>query len=252
MDPKIALITGAAKRVGAAIARELAQSGWSVAIHCHHSQVEAQCLVDDIKGRGGKAVLVTSDLTTLEGMTTTITQVIDCLGIPTLLVNNASLFEPDDIRTLTSDLFDRHMGIHVKAPLFLSKAFAAALPGGKKGHIVNIIDQRVLKPTPQFYSYSLSKAALWYATQTMAQAFAPHIRVNAIAPGPALASERQTTADFAKQSEAVILGRGPDLLEFAATIHWLVETSSVTGQLIALDGGQHLAWETPDVVGIDE
>ncbi len=149
-------------------------------------------------------------------------------------------------------MFDRHFDLHVKAPSFLAQDFAAQLPQDEEGLIVNIIDERVWKLTPRFYSYTLSKAALWAATRTMAQTFAPRIRVNAIGPGPTLPNARQTAQDFARQSEGLLLRRGPDLSEFGATIRYLWTAKSVTGQMIALDGGQHLAWETRELLGIAE
>ena len=163
------------------------------------------------------------------------------------------MFQDDDVRDFNEELFDKHFAIHLKAPAILAEAMAAAnLPDDREGLIVNIIDQRVWKLTPRFFSYTLSKAALWTATQTMAQALAPRIRVNAIGPGPTLANERQKADDFARQAGAVPLERGPELAEFGATIRYLHDTRSVTGQMIALDGGQHLAWETPDVVNVGE
>jgi NAD(P)-dependent dehydrogenase (short-subunit alcohol dehydrogenase family) len=149
-------------------------------------------------------------------------------------------------------LFDRHFDVHVKAPSFLAEAFSKQLAADTDGLIVNIIDERVWKLTPRFYSYTLSKAALWAATRTMAQTFAPRIRVNAIGPGPTLPNTRQTPDDFARQSQNLLLKRGPDLSEFGATIRYLWSAKSVTGQMIALDGGQHLAWETPELSGIPE
>jgi NAD(P)-dependent dehydrogenase (short-subunit alcohol dehydrogenase family) len=174
------------------------------------------------------------------------------LGPLSLLVNNASVFEDDAADALEEELFDRHFALHVKAPSFLAQDFAAQLPNGAEGLIVNIIDERVWKLTPRFYSYTLSKAALWAATRTMAQTFAPRIRVNAIGPGPTLPNSRQTETDFQKQSAGLLLGKGPDLSEFGATIRYLWQAKSVTGQMIALDGGQHLAWETRDLAGIAE
>ena len=148
--------------------------------------------------------------------------------------------------------WDRHFAIHLKAPVLLAREFARALPADREGLIVNIIDQRVWRPTPRYFSYALSKSALWDATVTMAQALAPRVRVNAIGPGPTIKSARQDDADFQRQVDALLLKRGPVLLEFGATIRYLWEARSVTGQMIALDGGQHLAWRTPDVTGMAE
>jgi NAD(P)-dependent dehydrogenase (short-subunit alcohol dehydrogenase family) len=181
-----------------------------------------------------------------------VTEAAGALGPLRLLVNNASLFEDDTIADFDWNGWDRHFAIHLKAPALLARDFAAQLPPGAEGLIVNIIDQRVWRPTPHYFSYTLSKSALWAATRTMAQALAPNIRVNAIGPGPAYASVRQQPADFQAQIDALILRRGPALAEFGATIRYLWEARSVTGQMIALDGGQHLAWQTPDIAGITE
>jgi NAD(P)-dependent dehydrogenase (short-subunit alcohol dehydrogenase family) len=169
-----------------------------------------------------------------------------------LLVNNASVFEDDDAADFDWEQWERHFAVHLKAPVLLTRTLAEALPADQDGLVVNIVDQRVWRPTPRFFSYTLSKSALWTATRTMAQAFAPRLRVNAIGPGPTLKNERQDEADFAAQVDALILKRGPDLDEFGLTIRYLWKARSVTGQMIALDGGQHLAWETPDVAGVAE
>jgi NAD(P)-dependent dehydrogenase (short-subunit alcohol dehydrogenase family) len=169
------------------------------------------------------------------------------LGSLTLLVNSAALFESDDVGRLNRADWDRQLAVNLAAPVFLAEAFAAQLAAPAEGNIVNIIDQRAWKPTPLFFSYQIAKSALWTATRTLAQALAPRIRVNAIGPGPALKSPRQSEADFRKQTAAVPLGHGPEIGEFGRTVRYFVEARAVTGQMIALDGGQHLAWRTPDV-----
>lgn len=248
----VTLITGGAKRIGSHIAQDLAARGYPVIIHCNHSVTQAEELAQQIRHRGGKAAIVCADLSDHAQVATLIEQVQRHFGHVELLINNASLFEDDRIGTLTNDLWDRHFAVHVKAPVFLAQAMAEALPEGKHGLIINITDQRVWKLNPHFISYTLSKTALWTATRTLAQALAPVIRVNAIAPGPTLPSERQNPEDFQQQVDAVLLKKAPSLDEFAATIDYLWNTRSVTGQMIALDGGQHLAWETPDITGISE
>ena len=247
-----ALVTGGSKRIGKAIAEDLAAHGFAIAIHCNGSRSDADALALQIVGSGGEAVVFNADLTRLSDVRQLIPAVADKLGPVSLLVNNASVFEDDAADALDEELFDRHFALHVKAPSFLAQDFAAQLPDGAEGLIVNIIDERVWKLTPRFYSYTLSKAALWTATRTMAQSFAPRIRVNAIGPGPTLPNSRQTQADFQQQSAGLLLGKGPDLSEFGATIRYLWAAKSVTGQMIALDGGQHLAWETKDLAGIAE
>ena len=247
-----ALITGAAKRIGRAIAEDLAANGYAVAIHANSSFAEAEALAGSLRDSGADAFAIQADLCNADALSGLIAQATDLAGPIDLLVNNASVFEHDAMGELTEDVWDKHFDIHVKAPAFLAQAFAAALPSGKNGLIVNMIDQRVWRPTPLFFSYTLSKSALWTATRTMAQALAPHIRVNAIGLGPTLRSARQSEEDFALQQEAVPLQHGAALAEIGATIRYLAENGSITGQMIALDGGQHLAWETPDVAGIAE
>jgi len=247
-----ALVTGGAKRIGKAIVEDLAAHGFAVAIHCNRSLAEADALAAQIKAAGGRAAVVGADLTDMEAVGDLIGRAEAALGPVSLLVNNASLFEDDTVQHFDWAAWDRHFAVHVKAPTLLAQNFAQALPEGKEGLVVNIIDQRVWRPTPRYFSYALSKSTLWAATQVMAQALAPHIRVNAIGPGPTLKNAHQHDSDFAAQVESLILERGPELPEFGATIRYLWAARSVTGQMIALDGGQHLAWQTPDVTGIAE
>lgn len=249
---RTALITGGARRIGAAITSDLAAKGFSTAIHCNGSRDEAEALAARIRDEGGLAVVLQADLTDMnaaEGLLERATQLVGPIG---LLVNSASVFEDDSVADFTWEVWNRHFDLHVKAPIMLARRFAEALPESLSGLVINIVDQRVLRPNPRFFSYALSKSALWDATRTMAQALAPRIRVNAIGPGPALPNVRQSDADFERQVAGLILGRGPELGEFGATVRYLFETLSVTGQMIAIDGGQHLAWQTPDVTGMRE
>lgn len=248
---RTALVTGGAKRIGAAIATDLAEQGFSVAIHCHHSREEAESLADNIRLDGGKAVTVQGDLTDEGACRKLLADARDAIGPVDLLVNNASLFEPDSGDNPDMELWDRHFAIHLKAPVLLTGELARQHEL-ENGLAVNLIDQRVWALTPHFFSYTLSKSALWTATQTLAQSLAPKIRVNGIGPGPTLPNERQTSADLDRQVSALLLERGPSLADFGRTIRYLYETDSITGQMIALDGGQHLAWETPDVTGMRE
>ncbi len=248
----VALVTGGARRIGRAIVEDLCAHGFNAAVHYHGSRDEADELRAQMGDLGARVELFEADLAHAAACKVLFADVLAAFGKVDLLVNNASVFEDDSIGRLDEDLFDRHFAVHVKAPSFLTEAFAEALDRSKDGLVVNIIDERVWRLTPNFYSYTLSKAALWAATQTMAQALAPRIRVNAIGPGPTLRNSRQSEADFARQALSVLLQRGPDLSEFGATIRFLLGAKSVTGQMIALDGGQHLAWETPDVAGIAE
>ena len=249
---KTALITGGAARIGGAIVRDLADHDFAIAIHAKTSIGEAEGLAREIRSQGGTAVAVSGDLTAGEDCRKIFARAVSEVGPIGLLVNNASIFEDDSVEALDEAVFDRHFAMHVKAPSILAGEFARRLPQENNGLVINIIDQRVWALTPRFYSYTLSKAALWTATQTLAQALAPRIRVNAIGPGPTLQSAAQTEKDFAAQVEGLILKRGPVLTEFGQTIRFLFDTPSITGQMIALDGGQHLAWQTPDIAEIKE
>lgn len=244
---KTALVTGGAKRIGKAIVEDLAAHGFAVAIHANASAEEAEALAATILARGQQAAVVQCDLSDCVATARLVAAARAAVGPLDLLVNNASLFQPDTVGEFDDALWDRHFSVHVKAPSILARDFVRQLPPGSTGSIVNIIDQRVWNPTPRYYSYTLSKSALWMATRTMAQSFAPDVRVNAIGPGPSLPNERQDDAAFQAQVEGLILRRGPDLGEFGRTVRFLFDTPSITGQMIALDGGQHLAWETPDV-----
>lgn len=248
----VALITGGARRIGRAIVLDLAAHGHPVVIHCNHSHAEADGLVAEIIKNGGKAAVAKADLSDAEATERLVEQAAEFFGPLGLLINNASIFEDDSAQEFDWSTWDRHFAVHLKAPVQLARAFAEQLPAERDGLVVNIIDQRVWRPTPRFFSYTLSKSVLWTATQTMAQAYAPRIRVNAIGPGPTLPNSRQDQHAFDSQVAALILERGPDLAEFGATIRYLLGARSVTGQMIALDGGQHLAWQTPDVAGIPE
>ncbi|MEL6744531.1 MAG: SDR family oxidoreductase [Pseudomonadota bacterium] len=244
--PKTALVTGGSARIGASLCEGLGAAGYKVGVHYRGSSDDADALVDRITAAGGDAVALAADLTNMRETERLIPDLAASFGPVGLLINNASVFERDGLGNFDEALWDTHFDVHVKAPARLSGVFTDALPADARGLIVNIIDQRVWRMTPDFTSYTLSKAALWAATQTMAQALAPRIRVNAIGPGPTLPSLRQRQEDFDAQVTAVPLQRGPDLDEFTKTVLYLAQAKSVTGQMIALDGGQHLAWETPD------
>ncbi|MEO1749139.1 MAG: SDR family oxidoreductase [Pseudomonadota bacterium] len=247
------LVTGGATRIGQSIATGLAAKGHPIAIHANRSIDKANELSDLLKADGGRACAVSADLMDVIATGGIFPAAEEALGEPVrILVNNASVFEKDDLSGFSQTLMDTHMRIHVGAPAQLMAEMSKRLSAGKEGLVVNLIDQRVRRLTPHFFSYTLSKGAQWTMTQTSAMALAPRIRVNAIGPGPTLKNLRQSDADFAKQVGAVPLKRGPLLDEFAETIAYFWQTKSITGQLVCLDGGQHLAWETPDVVGINE
>lgn len=248
-----ALITGGTSRIGREMVLELAGAGWNVVAHTtNEASDRAKALVSDAKGCEGHVALVEADLINSDQVSGLYQKASAAFGAPQVLVNNASIYEDDAIGELEVTKFDAHYAIHVRTPVFLADAMAAHLPSDQEGLIVNIIDQRVWKPTPQALSYSLSKTALWRATQTLAQALAPRIRVNGIGPGPSFKATRQSEEEFAKQSRSVLLKRGPDASDFGQTVLYFWKTRSVTGQMVALDGGQHLAWETPDVLDVGE
>jgi NAD(P)-dependent dehydrogenase (short-subunit alcohol dehydrogenase family) len=248
-QPRIALITGAAVRIGRALALDLATQGWRVGLHCHGSVARAEELAEHIRREAGAAAVLPADLTDGASPAHLVRACTSALGIPTLLINNAAMFLGDEIGDLDQAQWDAQLAVNLRAPVFLAKEFAAALPPSATGNVINIIDQRVWKPTPRYFSYTASKQALWGATRTLAQALAPRVRVNAIGPGPVLRNTHQTEAEFEAQCKATILGRGTTPQEIAAAIRFILDAPAMTGQMIALDGGQHLAWQTSDVDG---
>ncbi len=243
---KSVLITGAAKRLGRAIALHLAESGWAVAVHYNNSQTEAEETVAALHLKGVHAAAINADLTLEDDTERLIARARAAVGPLTALVNNASVFENDTIATMTRQSWDKHIEANLRAPLVLSRDFAEQLPEGQEGAIVNLLDQRLLKPTPQFLSYGVSRAGLHWLTVTLAQALGPRIRVNGVAPGPTLRNERQSEAHFKKQLESTILGRGAMPEDVARAVAYLIDARAVTGQMIAVDGGQHLIWKTAD------
>ena len=249
--PRVALVTGGAKRIGRAIALALAEAGFDLALHYRHSAEEAEATRQDILALGRRVALLPAALEREEEVAALLPAATAALGPVGVLVNNASAFRRDEWHDATRASWDSHIEPNLRAPFVLTQQVARLLPRGQQGNVINILDQRVWRLTPGFMSYTLSKAALWTLTQTLAQALAPSSRVNAIGPGPTLANTRQSPDDFRAQAEALLLRRGPSLEEFAAAIAFILEAGSVTGQMIALDGGQHLAWQTPDVMGVE-
>ena len=246
---KNVLVTGAAKRLGRAIALDLAQAGWNVAIHYNGSEADAQSAADAARKMGVKAEILQADLSKESETATLVSRAAQAIGPLTALINSASLFENDDWQSATRQSWDDHIEVNLRAPLLLSQLFAKQLPANSQGNIINLIDQRVLKPTPQFLSYSVSKAGLYWLTTTLAQGMGPSIRVNAVGPGPTLKNPRQSDADFDGQRDATILKRGAEPADICAAVRYLLDAPAVTGQMIAVDGGQHLIWQTPDVAG---
>lgn len=244
-----ALVTGAGRRIGRALALEAARAGFDVAVHYRTAREDAQAVADEIAAMGRRAVVLEAELTDEDQTAGLIGRAVQALGPVTLLINSASTFEDDRLATATRDSWDAHLDANLRAPIVLAQAFARALPDGRAGQIVNIVDQRVLRPNPQFFSYSLSKAGLWWATQTMAQDLAPRIRVNAIGPGPTLASVHQAPGEFEREAAGTPLERAVSLDDLASALRYLIDAASVTGQMIAVDAGQHLGWRTPDIIG---
>ena len=245
--PKIALVTGAADRVGAAIARRLARDGWAVIIHYRSSAEKAEAVAADIRAAdiragGGKAATIGADLADRDRRATLIADAAKHFGPLTLLVNNASSFERDSVADLDETLWDAHFAVHAEAPAFLSRDFAAQLPEGASGNIINIIDERVLDLSPAFFSYTLSKSVLWIMTRTLAQSLAPRIRVNAIGPGPTVPPPHVSSEAHLRRLTELPLGRaaGPDGI--ADGVAAILSLDSMTGQMIVLDGGEHIEW----------
>ena len=256
---KNALITGSARRLGKSMALYLAERGYNIAVHYHGSADEAAETVGAIQGLGRSAVALAADITDEAQVSPLVAQSVEALGGPlTVLVNNASIFEYDNFETATRKSWDRHIESNLRAPFVLSQEFARQCPTADldeygepiaSGLIVNMIDQRVRKLTPEFASYTIAKMGLWAMTQTSAQAFAPDIRVNAIGPGPTLQGARQSETHFANQRAATVLGRGSNPSDINAALGYFLDAPAITGQLLCVDGGQHLGWRTPDVQG---
>jgi NAD(P)-dependent dehydrogenase (short-subunit alcohol dehydrogenase family) len=235
-----ALVTGAGRRVGRAIAIDLARAGWRVGAHYYHSEQEAASVVAEIEREGGKAAKLRADLSRIDQFASLVRDCAERLGPVTCLINNAAHFDWDDLQSLSAKSWETHLDIDLRAPVFLTQAFAALLPDTHTGNVINLIDQKVWRLNPDYFSYTIAKSALWTATQTMAQALSPRIRVNAIGPGPVLPSHRQSQAEFEAECRDTPLGRGATLEEICQAVRFLLATPSITGQMIVLDGGQHL------------
>jgi len=258
---KRALVTGAGKRLGRAMALYLAQRGFDVAVHYATSADSANEVVAEIEAMGQRAVAIQADLLDIDAMEGLLPAAAKGLGGPiTCLVNNASIFEYDTLEKATRESWDRHMNSNLRAPFVLSQAMAAqgleaATDDAEEpmavGLIINMLDQRVRKLTPEFMTYTLAKMGLWALTQTSAQALAPHVRVNAIGPGPTLQGSRQSRTHFDAQRAATILERGANPSDITAALGYFLDAPAVTGQLLCVDGGQHLGWQTPDVLGLE-
>jgi NAD(P)-dependent dehydrogenase (short-subunit alcohol dehydrogenase family) len=255
-----ALVTGAAVRLGRAMAVALAEDGRDVAIHYNGSEAEAEETAGAVRATGRRAVTLKADLLDEDAAAALVGRAAEALGPLDVLINNASIFENDHVADMTRESWDRAMGSNLRAPVQLSQAFAAQAPEAAtdangepvaRAVIVNMLDQRLLKPTPHFQSYTMAKAGLQMFTRTAAQALAPHVRVAAIGPGPTLRAARQSEAHFARQRAACMLGRGSDPEDIVTALRFILACKAFTGQMLAIDGGQHLAWKTADVAGTD-
>lgn len=257
---RAALVTGGAVRLGAVMVRRLARRGVAVAIHCRASRRQADALAAELSGMGARAAVVEADLLDRGATAGLVRAASEALGAPLdILVNNASVFEHDTIATATWDSWDRHIGSNLRAPFELIQAFAAQVPrAGRDARdapvaravVVNMLDQRVRKLTPEFTTYTIAKMGAWALTRIAAQGLAPDVRVNAIGPGPTLRGIRQSEAHFAAQQARTILGRGADPDEIGTVLDFILDSPSLTGQLLCIDGGQHLAWRTADVTNV--
>lgn len=244
--PKVALVTGGARRIGRALALRLAREGFDVALHYRGSAAEAEATAAAIRALGRRCQLVPADLERLTEVETIVPRATAALGPLGVLVNNASIFELDRIGTLDEQSWSRHLAVNLTAPTFLCRAFVRQLPAEAEGVIVNILDERIFNPTPNYLSYTASRFGLWGVTQVLARELAPRVRVNAIGPGPTLPAAGTTEADFAALCAKMPLKRGSDPEELAEALAFILRARSMTGQMVVLDGGQSLGWLTPN------
>jgi NAD(P)-dependent dehydrogenase (short-subunit alcohol dehydrogenase family) len=248
-EARAALVTGGGKRIGRAICLALAGAGHDVAVHYRSAPGEAEGVAAEVRALGRRAAVLQADLTDEAQVRALVPAAVAALGPLSVLVNNASVFEDDRVGDLSRTTWDRHLDTNLRAPVVLAEVFAGQAPDGSA--IVNLLDQRVLKPDPRFFSYALSRNGLWWATRTLAQALAPRIRVNGVGPGPTLPSVHQTEAEFAAEAAGTLLQTPGNPEAVAAAVLWLLQADLVTGQMIAVDGGQHLAWRTPDILDFE-
>ncbi len=254
IDPRIArvaLVTGGARRLGRSIALALAETGFAIGLHCHASTDDAEATAAELRARGARVAVLVADLTREEDVRGLVARAEEKLGPVGVLVNNASVFERDEWNDATRESWDAHLEPNLRAPFVLMQAFARGVREGQ-GVVINLLDQRVWSLTPHFVSYTVSKAALWSLTQSMALALAPRIRVNAIGPGPALPSPRQSEAQFLRQAASTPLQRGTSPEEIGRAVLAILALPAMTGQMLALDGGQHLQWAPADAHGMAE
>jgi len=242
MKNRYALVTGGSKRIGSSICKSLAKNNWHVIIHYNSSKKDAQNTCARIRKLNGKADTIKADLSKFHSIQKLLPSINEKFGKISLLINNASIFEKDNIKTITKENWENHISVNLTSPFFLSKAFSKQLPKKENGIIINLLDQSVLSSRPDFLAYSVSKNSLWYLTKALAQALSPKIRVCAIGPGPTLKGKRQKVKDFNAQKKSTILKIGPDLEEINNAVNFILKNKSFTGQMITLDGGEHLKW----------
>jgi NAD(P)-dependent dehydrogenase (short-subunit alcohol dehydrogenase family) len=250
--PRAALVTGGGRRIGRALALGLAEDGFAVAVHYHRSGREAEAVAAAIRGQGGAALALGADLADEDAVRALLPQAERAFGPVGCLVNSAAVFGDDTVATATRESWDWHLAVNLRTPFVLIQEMAARLPAEAGGVVVNMLDQRVWSLTPYFVSYTVAKAGLWTLTQTMAMALAPRIRVNGIGPGPALPSPRQSPEHFLRQRAQMPLGRGTSPQEIVAAMRFILAAPALTGQMIALDGGQHLGWAQPQRTPLTE
>jgi len=248
MEANKIIITGGATRIGAAIAERLSGPGVEIVIHYKNSRIDGEKLKKKLSKNGSKIYLIKGDLSKETDLNKIIKFAKNKLKYFDCLINNASLFENDKIENFTSDSWGRHLRTNLRAPALLSKVFAKNIKG-KNNNIINIIDQRVFKLTPFFFSYTISKTGLYTLTKTSAMSLVPNVRVNGIAPGPTLKNKRQSDKHFKKQYLATPLKRQVDVKEICNAVDFFIKNRSITGQVVAIDSGQSLNWQTPDVIG---
>ena len=251
MEANKIIITGAANRIGAAIAKKLSGPNIEIIIHYNKSKINAEKLQIELNKNQTKVWLVKGDLSKENDLKKIMKFAKSKLKYFDCLINNASLFENDNLRNFTFKSWDQHLNINLKAPAYLTREFAKNTKG-KNNNIINIIDQRVFKLTPFFASYTLSKTGLYTLTKTSAMSLAPNIRVNGIAPGPTIKNKRQSDKHFKKQWKSLILNAKVDPKNICETVKYFIKNDNITGQIISVDGGQSLAWQTPDIINTKE
>ena len=244
---KVVLVTGGAIRLGAAIVRRLAADGWQVVIHCNRSLAEGEVLAAELRGQGHAAAVVQADLADRDAVDGLLPRAAEAFGPPSCLVNNASVFRRDDLRSVNWESWDAHLMPNLAAPLFLAKRFAETLPAEETGCIINLIDQKVANLNPDFLSYTVSKVGLAGLTPILAMALAPRIRVNGVAPGLTLISGKQTQESFERAWHDTALGRGSTAEDIAGAVAFLLASPAITGQTIIVDGGESLQKRPRDV-----